>query len=160
MLPNTAYHMQATAELEDGITLTDVDHVFTTGPLPNGFPAAQPVTLGFGTPQPGIELINPWMGPIPSSVYATDLQGNIIWTYVPSNVLPKTFVYPVKVFPTVIFWSSFLLPTYPVGQTGSDALREVDLAGNTIRELTMDQLNAGLVRAGLPGNMANLHSRP
>ena len=34
MLGNTAYHMQASVQLADGVTANDIDHTFTTGAVP------------------------------------------------------------------------------------------------------------------------------
>ena len=153
MLPNTPYHMQATATLADGTTVSDVDHIFTTGPLPPEIPSGYPVTLGVtGTPQPGIELIDELLGPSADTVLATDLEGNVIWFYQPSATRGALIV-PAKFIPNGDL-VLFLAPnSYPTGTNGINVMREVDLAGNTVRELSMARLNAGLRKAGLPGTL-------
>jgi hypothetical protein len=154
MLPNTTYHMQATVTLKDGTVATDGDHTFTTGSLPPGIPASFPVTLGVtGTPQPGIELLNAVLGNAPTA-FATDLQGNVIWTYPFLDSTSGTGVYPVKLLPNGDF-IAFLSPTsYPLGLPGMRFLREFDLAGNTVRELSMADLNTALAAANFPVTLA------
>lgn len=155
MLPNTTYHMQATVTLKDGTVATDRDQTFTTGSLPPGIPARFPVTPGVtGTPQPGIELLNPLLGMPPTAV-ATDLQGNVIWTYPFSDGTNGDSLYPVKLMSNGNF-ICFLAPTsYPFDLPVPNFLREFDLAGNTVRELSMADLNAALAAANLAVTLAN-----
>ena len=149
MLPNTTYHMRATATLADGTTVTDVDRVFPTGPLPIGVPASLPITLGVtGTPQPGVEFFDPILGSLANTLLATDLQGNVIWTYMPRGIRNGTMLYPAKLMSNGHIVMFFSPPSYPVDQQGSNVMREIDLAGNTIRELTLVRLNAALHKAG------------
>jgi arylsulfate sulfotransferase len=156
MLPNTTYHMQATATFPDGTTTTDVDHIFTTGALPSGIPASLPITLGVtGPPQPGVELLDPLTGSLARTVLATDLQGNVIWTYVLGDAPEGTWLFPAKLMPNGNIVMFLAPPSYPVNQPGWDIMREVDLAGNTIRELSMANLNAALQKTGLSADLAN-----
>lgn len=156
MLPNTTYHMQATMTSPDGTTVADQDHIFTTGALPPGIPATLPVTLGVtGTPQSGIELVNGLFGSIPSTIFAIDLQGNVIWTYPFTDRTSGTELYPGKLFPNGDFVVFLCPPSYPLGLPGSNIMREIDLAGNTVRELTMDDLNSRLATAGFSVTLAN-----
>ena len=151
MLPNTTYHMQAVVTSERGATVTDIDRTFTTGALPPGIPSSLPVTLGIGTPQSGIELIDVLIdGQIPSTVLATDLQGNVIWTYPFPDRTFGTELYPAKLLPNgnIMFYAAAV--SYPLGQPGLDIMREIDLAGNTIHNLPMADLNAALANAGFP----------
>jgi arylsulfate sulfotransferase len=155
MLPNTTYHMRAIVTFDDGTTKTESDHTFTTGALPTGIPASLPVKLGTGTPQPGIELINSISGPVPSTVYAADLQGNVIWAYPYADRTSGTLIYPVKLLPTGNF-IAFLSPlSYPLGSPGVNYFREFDLAGNTIRQLSMADLNTALANAGFSVTLQN-----
>lgn len=149
MLPNTTYHMRATVTLPNGEMGEDVDHTFASGALPSGVPASFPVTLGTGTPQPGVELMDPIMGSIPTSLIATDLQGNVIWTYKPT-VTGTPFVYPAK-FLTNGDVLMYIAPnSYPPGVAGTNVLREIDLAGDTVKELSLATLNTEMVTAGFP----------
>src|SRR6201996_2590913 len=58
MLANTTYHMQASVQLQNGITATDVDHTFTTG-APLLTPNLSVTTTPGMTPQPGVEELTP-----------------------------------------------------------------------------------------------------
>ena len=147
MLPNTTYHMRANVTLTDGQTAVDVDHTFASGALPAGIPASFPVTTGTGTPQPGIELMDPITGNIPTSLIATDLQGNTIWAYKPT-ISGTPFVYPAKLEANGNIMMYIAPNSYPVGPTGTDVLREIDLAGDTLRELSMATLNTEMAAAG------------
>jgi arylsulfate sulfotransferase len=113
MLPNTTYHMQASITLNDGATAVDEGHTFTTGALPAGIPATLPTTTTPGmTPQPGIELIDPILGVIPTTALATDLQGNAIWAYPFPDRAGPVLLYPVRLLPNGHFLC-FIAPNYP-----------------------------------------------
>jgi arylsulfate sulfotransferase len=150
MLPNTTYHMRANVTLADGQTTTDVNHTFGSGALPAGIPASFPVTLGTGTPQPGIEIMDPISGKIPTSLIVTDLKGNVIWTYVPVITVGAPYVYPQKLLPNGDFLMYIAPTSAPVGRAGIDVLREIDLAGDTVRELSLATLNSEMVTAAFP----------
>ncbi|MGA8937843.1 MAG: aryl-sulfate sulfotransferase, partial [Acidobacteriaceae bacterium] len=145
MLPNTTYHMRANVTLADGQTTADVDHTFASGALPAGIAASFPVTLGVGTPQPGVELMDE--GAAPTRLIVTNLQGQVIWTYVPV-VTGSTFLYIGKLESNGNILTMMAPNSYPVGPTGTNVLREIDLAGDTVRELTMATLNTQLADAG------------
>jgi arylsulfate sulfotransferase len=144
MLPNTTYHMRATAVLTNGSAGSDVDHTFATGGLPTGIPATLPVTVGTGTPQPGIELLNPIVMAIPTTVFASDLEGNTIWAYQYPDRVANSILYPPKLLPNGNFMVMISPNSYPLDYTGSYHIREIDLAGDTIHDLTMSSLNAAL----------------
>lgn len=146
MLPNTTYHMQASIILNDGATAVDEDHTFTTGALPPGIPATLPtVTTPGTTPQPGIELINTLVGVIPTTALATDLQGNVIWTYPFPDRAGPPVLYPVRLLPNGHFLC-LIAPVYPALPTAGmlNVIREFDLAGNTVQELSIADLNMRL----------------
>ena len=155
MLPNSLYHMQATVTFADGSTYKDADHTFTTGAVPLGVAPPIQVTPTPGlTPQPGIELINTVFGKTLPGVLATDLSGGVLWTYTPPDLQPGVTVYPVKQIPN----GDFIMEIAPLSGSGQqpyagtlNVVREVDLAGNTVRQITMDQLNSRLVTAGFTG---------
>ena len=152
MLPNTTYHVQATLTLPDGATAADEDHTFTTGALPAGIPNTLAASTTPGqTPQPGVELINTLIGAIRTTAIATDLQGNVIWTYpFPDRTAPSE-LFPVRLLPNGHFLC-LINPVYPALPTAGvlNVIREFDLAGNTVQQLSMDDLNARLTAKGFP----------
>lgn len=149
MRPNTTYHMQATIQLSSGATVVDQDHIFTTGLLPAGIPAQFPATTAPGmTPQPGIELVDTLTGQLSSNALATDLGGNVIWLY----TFPGSRggdIYPVKQLPNGNFLC-MIAPVFPglPGPGTLDVIRQFDLAGNTVAELSMATLNQSLAANG------------
>lgn len=158
MLPNTTYHMQAAVTLADGAIGVDQDFTFTTGALPPGIPATVPVTLTPGmTPQPGVELVNPIFGAIPTTAFATDLAGNVIWAYQFSDRLQcPSIMFPVRLLPNGHFLAG-IAPGYPFPSNLADLpnmIREFDLAGNTVQQLTMADLNARLAANGFSVTLA------
>ena len=80
MLANTTYHMQAQVQLNNGATFTDIDHVCTTGSLPSPMASIQLQPIS-GTPAPGIQLWNTILPYNQTDAFATDINGNVIWTY-------------------------------------------------------------------------------
>ena len=79
MRADTTYHMRASVRFQDGTTLNDVDHTFTTGHYPADW--IPPITVQTtGTPQPGVELLNPTIGRYAQAT-VTDLNGNVLWSY-------------------------------------------------------------------------------
>jgi hypothetical protein len=142
MLASTTYHMQAVVKMGDGSNYTDGDHTFTTGAIPaDRLPNLSTQLTGVGTPSPGIELLslqpfNPKGGGNPLLAVATDLAGNVIWYYdLPANTAP----FPIKPLPN----GHMLVLAAPFeGQTGEvNDLREIDLAGNIIHQVTIDEID-------------------
>lgn len=134
MMPSTEYHMRAHVIWPDGSTWVDQDHTFTTGPLPAGmtpptFNISQP-TAGL-SPSPGVELL--CLSPPNSKMLAsivTDTQGNIIWYY-------PHISEPIKPIPN----------GHLIVNASTDLL-EIDLAGNTIRDVSVAQVNQALQAIG------------
>ena len=164
MLANSTYHMRAQIQFANGMTYTDADHTFTTGAVPPGItPALTASTTPGLTPQPGIELLDTYTSATPSAAIATDLAGNVIWTYPFPDRQPMSEMYPVKLLPngnflTELTYDSVLTlagagPANPLVE-----LREFDLAGNTVRSLPMADLNAKLAAAGFPDLRLLLYS--
>lgn len=156
MRANTAYHMRATVAFQNGITTQDVDHTFTTGSLPGNLQSQISATTTSGqTPQPGIEMLNPIYGA--PAIAATDLQGNIIWTYnPPDNLGAGAQWYAPKQLANGDYIALASIASSQVSPTGvpagtADMVREFDLAGNTVKQITMDQLNARLAAANFTG---------
>lgn len=149
MRASTPYHMRAVLTLDNGVQFTDSDHVFTTGAIDTSLLPTIAVSAPSGmTPQPGIEMIN-----IPNTnvteAFATDLAGNVIWTYTFAT-LPNDSIQPIKLLPN----GHFLVN---IDNGAASRLREVDLAGNTIRELSISSLNQGLAAGGFNFSPNNMH---
>jgi arylsulfate sulfotransferase len=153
MLPNTTYHMRA--HVDAGGSWVDQDQTFTTGAITQEFtsgvgsvPLVLP-TLTVTRPNPsltpssGVELLN-LITPLNShtvGALVTDLAGNIIWYY---DVGAGSSPFPIKPLPN----GHFVVLVLTGGLQGVTVLREIDLAGNTIREITPAQVNQSLQSRG------------
>lgn len=154
MLANTQYHMRAVLQAADGSSATDVDHTFTTAAIPaNQMPHIQVSTTAGATPQPGVELLDLLLGQPAVSLAAVDLSGNLLWSYpvqgTNSDLLQGVHLLPNGHFLMDISPNSTdpISPGTIVANT-IDVLREIDLTGATIREESVDALNAALPGAG------------
>jgi arylsulfate sulfotransferase len=152
MKPSTTYTMRSVLQCE-GTTVTSEAKTFTTGPLPSlPFPSTH-VTRpnpNVGVESAGIELITA-IGQVGSlNCYYTDRNGNVIWYYDPGSAngeLPSL----MKLLP-----NGHML--FTVSHNGvSDEMREIDLAGNTIRKMTIAQLVANMQTAGFNFSPTNIH---
>jgi arylsulfate sulfotransferase len=158
MRGSTNYHLQAIVKLANGVTYTDSDHTFATGiprltspvqiSMPSGLPPQPGVQL-FDTVEFGSTPYNPQL----AQAFATDLQGNVIWTYSYTSS-PANVITPIKPLPNGHF---ILVLTVTTGPTDSaippgtaNDLREIDLVGNTIHDLPMATLNQSLAANGFP----------
>jgi arylsulfate sulfotransferase len=162
MLASTAYHMQASVALADGVTANDIDHTFTTGAVPNVGGSTQTfrphltATTSVGqTPQAGIELITGVQGPA-QGLFATDLSGNIIWTYPFSDQVLNSSINGAKMLPNGdivmdIGAQSGMPLSGPIPSSLPILIREIDLAGNTVRQISLAQVNAALAANGFTG---------
>lgn len=151
MRASSVYHMQATVQFANGISATDTDHTFTTQAVPASLQPNLTVTTTAGmTPQPGVELLDMLNGK-PNGVAVTDLAGNVLWTYAPPGI-PTNFIQGVKLLPNGDFLmaigpnSGDPLTAVPTGTISE--IREVNLGGDTVREITLPDLNALLAKAG------------
>jgi arylsulfate sulfotransferase len=114
------------------------------------------------TPQPGIELFDTLVPYEPAQAFATDLSGNVLWTYSYQGPTADV-VQPIKVLPNghflvqISYASSQTLanPNLPIGKI--DEVREVDLAGNTIRSVTQAQVAKALTAEGYTFQLGSLH---
>jgi arylsulfate sulfotransferase len=160
MQGSSTYHLQALVTLANGVTFQDTDHTFTTGAAPPTVPLKISTPSG-QTPQPGIELFDTvafGSKPIPNlnQAFATDLNGNVIWTYqFPQNEpgSAANLIFPIKPLPNGHFLMVIGYVATPTAKQNITSgtisvVREVDLVGNTIRELTIGQLNKSLAAAG------------
>ena len=139
MLPQTTYHMRAHVDWGRA-SFVDQDHAFTTAALPNSPPIPQivvnvpaRVNPAAQVPAPGIELLSLSA----SRSVATDHQGNIIW-YCP---LPTLLVRPMQ--------SGHFMLLQP------NDLLEVDVACNTVRDVSLSQVSQSLQASGHSYNLVN-----
>jgi arylsulfate sulfotransferase len=143
MRADTVYHMRAHIALADGTAIYDTDHTFTTGALPQvSFPAVTVTSDGGSTSGAGVELLSSLGADV--SAVVLDRDGSVIWYYYDPNV--TDFAFPIRELSNGDFLVNF----------GAD-IREVDLAGRTVREVTLDQINAGLVAAGYSLMVQGIH---
>jgi arylsulfate sulfotransferase len=163
MQPSTTYHMRAHVDWYPGLSWVDQDQTFTTGPLPSKALA----TVGGTGPLivPSLTVTRPSPGLQPSGgvelvdltnqgtthlldTFVTDLQGNIIWYY---DVGAGNFAYPIRPMTN----GHFLLGVGSGFDSGM--LREIDLAGNTIREVAIGQVNEQLHAQSYSFSLAYFH---
>ena len=150
MLPNTTYLMRNV--LDDGTVSAPV--AFTTGSLPANvqfptFTVVQPPAAGTDLSQNEIFHAGFNVGKASintANTLATDLNGNVIWYYDP--VANGFLGYAQNLEPggTVM-----MLGGQAVGvAAGYDTLRQVDLAGDTLRETNIHAVNAELAAMHQP----------
>jgi arylsulfate sulfotransferase len=158
----STYHMRATVQFGDGSQFVDGDQTFTTGGLQGtDLPTVAAQTTPGMIAQSGIELVNTVLAPsVP--VYATDLAGNVIWWYKFIDGSSADLVYPVQFLPNghfvVLIGPNSPVPIQTPPPAGTiDVLREIDLAGNTVRELSIQDLNSRLAARGFNLNAALMH---
>ncbi len=153
MRASSTYHMQATVQFTNSITIRDVDHTFTTGPVPSNMSLNVSATTTPGTTsQSGLELLNPISGK-PNGIVITDLAGNILWTYAnPGNpaLAVTDGINGVKFLPN----GNLLMAIGPLGAPTSnvtaqtiDEIREVTLGGDSVRKVAINDLNSSLATA-------------
>lgn len=160
MLANTAYHLQAIARFADGSSEADVDHVFTPG-APAHLPNLAATTTPGLTPQSGVEQLTLVDGPL-VGVAVTDLQARVIWTYILPDTSGGVSIQGAKLLANGHF-------LFSIGQNSSTplggpisantviAIREVDLAGNIVRQITNSELNSRLQATGYNLALLELH---
>jgi hypothetical protein len=147
----------------DGTVMNDQDQTFTTGSFPSAMlPQLTATTSPGQTPQPGVELVNASASTTNDDflgAYAIDLAGNIIWGYnYPDRPTKNTIIQPLKLLPNgnflmvLSFASQYSLPGQVVTLTPADEsvdlIREIDLAGDPVAQITIATLNAKLAAAG------------
>lgn len=141
MRAGTTYHVRVQRQCSN-FTDASSDTTFTTGALPAiPFPALQvsrpsPSQSAATAENPGIEMITVPVAGTP--IFFTDRDGNIIWYY---DVGQPNFPFVFKLLPNGHIILTFI---YPTGST----LREIDLAGNTIREMNIYALQQKVQNAG------------
>ncbi len=157
MRGSTLYHMRAQVTLDDGATWNDTDHTCMTGTPPVTSPVTATTTNG-ATPQPGIELWNTLLPASDTQVFASDLSGNVIWTYAfphsSSDYLQGLQLLPNGNFLTLVSYLSSV--TTPQSSSVINEIREIDLDGNTVSSLNMATLNQKLAQ----GNFQDAEGNP
>jgi arylsulfate sulfotransferase len=108
-------------------------------------PTITATTTAGMVPQSGVELLD-LTSAAAFSVVATDLNGDVIWTYSPtlSGDVPN----PVKLLPNGHFLINFSSNS---GDGLNSVLQEVDLSGALIWQMTAAELNNALAVATCPG---------
>src|SRR5258708_12338439 len=148
MRGSTTYHMQALITLANGVTYKDSDPMFTTGiaPLTSSLQITTPSGL---PPQPGIQLFDTIsFGPTPynsnlAQAFATDLQGNVIWTYSYASS-PVNVITPIKPLSNGHFLVVLTVSSGPtdsiIPSTTPTALRAIHFIATTIHHLPLASL--------------------
>jgi arylsulfate sulfotransferase len=163
MKAKTLYHMRATLQMPDGTTINDTDHTFTTGSLPsNQIPQITVANPNGIMPQSGVQMYDLiFNGQLPA-VATSDLQGNVLWYYQPGGTA-LDIVQPVKPLAN----GHFLVTVSPLSTDTFDGMqltpgtvdevREIDLAGNIVRSISIDTLNSKLAAAGMNYTAITIH---
>ena len=151
MRASTTYHMLPSVQCASG-TLTGQDLTFQTGALPP-IPVPQ-MTVTRPSPStsspenPGIELVNvvaPGQNKI--QAYFTDRDANPIWYYDVGSA-SGNYPFAVKLLPNGHVILSIDSSSNGSISSGNSTLREIDLAGNTIREMDTAALDQKTQAAG------------
>ena len=114
------------------------------------------------TPQSGIEVMTGVEGPA-QGLYATDLSGNVIWTYPFKDQVLEFRNSGREELPNgdiiLEFCATSTVPlTDPSFASIPCMIREIDLAGNTVRQMSIAQINTALAANGFAGLvLATLH---
>lgn len=152
MRASTTYHMRSKTQCSGSTeTTTSPDATFTTGPLPSI--SVPPMTVSRPSPSssspenPGIELVDIIHAGNNMQAFFTDRDANVIWYYDVGQDGAFPFVFKLLPNGNLIFDI--------VTQT-REFLREVDLAGNTIREADPTDIG-NKVQASFGFNPATVH---
>jgi arylsulfate sulfotransferase len=162
MQANSTYHMQAVVATSGGSTTTDSDQMFTTSNFPADRLPSLTVTTN-GTPQPGIEFMNPALAQSSTylQAYAVDLEGNVIWGYDYPDRRGNNTIQSFKLLPNgdmlVLICTGSQGVTGPPAAGDLVAIREIDLSGVPVREVTLDQINTGLANLNSGIALDDLH---
>jgi len=158
----SAYHMRAVVALPGGAQFQDDDHTFETqGPPSNVIPQMTVTASSSLTPNPGVYMMD-LVGATTTLLHAVavDLQGNLIWYYDFDDQGGELIINPIKLLPN----GHLMVIIGPVSQAAVgnpyddlSVLREIDLAGNTIRQITIPELNQKLANLGVTWTALDMH---
>jgi hypothetical protein len=148
MLPTTTYQMRHV--FSDGTASSPL--LFTTGSIPAtlaipAFTVDQPPGPGSDTDQDMVFHVRPRIGIGSPPLIATDLAGRVMWYY---DLAQSGFTL-TKVSQSLIPGGTLLtngVDKYTPVPTAPDVLREIDLAGNPLRETNLAAVNAQLAAMG------------
>jgi arylsulfate sulfotransferase len=149
MRASTRYVLQSVITT-NGKRATSAPQSFTTGKPPTGlriatFNAKMPATAQADLTLPMIfHALNPDPSPTLANPIATDLSGNLVWYY-DSLHSGLGAIWPVHILSG---GTLLLFGRDRYHATGDNVLREVDLAGNTVRETNIDAVDAQLAARG------------
>jgi hypothetical protein len=151
MLPSTAYSINYEVITGSKITKGPSPVTFMTGPLPSSitFPTFTVVTPP-GSQDDGADstVLHAFLGGV---IDATDRLGNILWYYAPTDPTHSTLLtrpLPGGHMLTLQVGTSWNPNTVVPGES----LREIDLAGNTVRETNIGVLQQQILATGRPGS--------
>jgi hypothetical protein len=160
MYPKTAYNMYS--ETNTGGTITNGSTVtFTTGALPANVPMPTFKVKVAGTDSTNpviIHNLNQTGGGTVFPQVATDLSGNVIWYYYPKDqthgaLLTRPLPNGMLTFQDDYAWNSAI--------DRGQYLRQIDLAGNLVRETNIGVLQQELLAKGaVDGGPCNVFSSP
>jgi arylsulfate sulfotransferase len=148
MKASTAYHMRAHVTWP-GQSWTDADQVFQTGAIPA--PPTGLSTPGIKVTRPtpnvapagGVELFNMVGAPTLLRAFVSDMQGNVIWYYNPG---------PTAGDPTPM---RMMTNGHFIMNVGD--IREIDLAGNIYRDVTVAEVNRQLIAKAYDFTIIDFH---
>ncbi len=156
MLPSTTYNMhyvvQTGSSKQSGPTGT-----FKTGALPAGIPfpaitVPTPATSKTATAQSVLLIDN--LTNSTTSLFvptATDLSGNTLWYYPKLATSVQAGDFYIRPVTGGTFMLNIADPSLPVNNQKGQFWREIDLAGNTIRETNVTRVSAQLNSYGALG---------
>ena len=158
MRPSTTYHMRSTYKCQ-GSTFISQDQTFTTGPLPSATPfpslvVNRPNPSLSSLENPGIELtdlIDAGAATSTQKAVITDRDAHPIWYY-DVGVAQGYWPYTYKLLP-----NGHMIFSITRSVTQGTILREVDLAGNTIREMDTGALGSKMQQAGFGFQIKGYH---
>ena len=149
MYPGTAYNLYA--QVSTGGKIVPGPPVsFTTGAIPPKIPFPTfHVTTADSPGDPNQMILHGLFNGGGSSYpdVATDLSGNIMWFYFPNDLAHATMM--TRSFPTS-FLSDESGPSWEPGVEGYQVLRQLDWAGNIIRETNIGILGQQVLTLGDP----------
>ncbi len=149
MRANSEYHMRAVITLPGGQTIYDLDHTFETGTMPASLVPTLTPSPATGSSDGGAVTMDfiPPGGSTPQDV-VSDTQGYPLWYYTDPN-----FSGYIEGMKRLADGNLLFEETNAVNES---ILREIDLAGDTLRQLTLTQLNAELKDEGVGFQVAFL----
>jgi hypothetical protein len=147
MLPNTTYEMRDV--FSDGTASAPL--TLMTGSIPSTL--SLPTLTVVQPPGTGSDLDQDLIFHAPPTPMATDLEGRVVWYYDYRNtglLTPNPFVFSApQPGGTVLGFGTdrYAVPN-KYGILPRNVLREIDLAGDTVRETNLDAVNAELKELG------------